>query len=63
MINVRLEKLNGDYWDPELLDRTLEFGEALGSLQDHQGIITSNCTEYDYLMQGYQEYLSENGLA
>jgi hypothetical protein len=60
MINGKLDGLNDAGVDTNLLDRTLEFGEALGELQTHPGIITSSYTQDDYMMQGFREYLEEN---
>lgn len=57
-----LERLNGSNYDPEIIDRTLEWGEALECLKRvDQGIVISEpVTENDYMMQGYQDYLQEH---
>lgn len=55
-----LGKLNDDY-DTQLLDRTMELHEALGELKKHPGIIISSFTDQDYMMNGFQEYLEEQG--
>lgn len=61
MMNQRLESLNGANFDPELLDRMLEFGEALGDIKRHPGVITSKpLPEFHYMMQGFQEYQQEH---
>jgi hypothetical protein len=63
MINTRFESLNNFIVDPMLIDRAMEFGEALNWLERQPGIITSkDCTDLDYMMEGYQEYLEEQGL-
>ena len=62
MLNDRLAKLNDYEIDPALLDRTLEFSEALGDLSRHQGIKTSaGMGDTDYMMQEYREFLEESG--
>jgi hypothetical protein len=62
MIILKLEKLNDDTIDYQLIDRTLEFGEGLESLAHTPGIATSEgCTDFDYMMQGYKEYLEGQG--
>ena len=60
MINDKLDRLNNGNFDSALLDRTLEFGEALGELESKPGITTSSCTQQDCVMQGYQEWLQGN---
>jgi uncharacterized protein Smg (DUF494 family) len=56
-----LARLNDVSYDPEVIDRTLEFSEALACLKRVQpDIITSaGCTDLDYMCQGYEEYLEE----
>ena len=61
MINVRLEILNQNEIDTALLDRTMEYGEALGALSRHSGIIThAGIDETDYMAEEYKVYLREN---
>ena len=60
-----LDKLNkfNDYYDPTLLDRSLELREGIDSLKlYHPDIITSKsdkATEEEYLQKGYEEYLQD----
>jgi hypothetical protein len=55
-----LAKLNDSY-DPELIDRTLEYSEALECIKrtDPGIITTTGCTDLDYMLQEYKEYLQE----
>lgn len=61
MINDNLDKLNEHDYDPCMIDRTLEFGEALGDLSRHPEVITTSRTDdNEYMMQRYKEFLKEN---
>lgn len=62
MLNERLKELNDYEADPALIDRTLEFSEALADLSRHPGIKTTESIDAtDYTMQQYMEFLEENG--
>jgi hypothetical protein len=62
MINDRLQELNEYEVDPALLDRTLEFGEALGDIARHPGIVTTpRIDDNQFMLEGFKEFLEENG--
>ena len=56
-------RLNGDHWDPQILDPDWEWSEAIGCLKRiESGIVSSSCTERDYISDGHQEYLADNNM-